>query len=140
MDDKGIMAVKASAACPLPSSPHLTTVSATSYGNVPDAANAGDWGEDAETRDVGGDIEGRYGALVGDGRSKSKASSEHPPSGLRMSWVDRRCCNPAHTCTNRVAVVVTLNHGDARMGIDNSRMLRDSLNELLEELYCTLRL
>jgi hypothetical protein len=64
--------------------------------------------------------------------SKSKASSKHPPSGLRVSWVDRRCSNPAHTCTNRVAVVVTLNHGDARMGIDNSRMLRDSLNELLE--------
>jgi hypothetical protein len=49
-----------------------------------------------------------------------------------MSWVDRRCCNPTHTCTNGVAVVVTLNHGDARMGIDNSRMLGESLNELLE--------
>jgi hypothetical protein len=63
---------------------------------------------------------------------KSKPSVEHPASSFWVRRIDRCCRHPAHTSSDGVAIVVTLNHGNPSMSIHHSRVVWKILYQSLK--------
>jgi hypothetical protein len=69
---------------------------------------------------------------------KSKPRVQHPAASLRMRRIDRCCRHPAHTGSDGVAIVMTLNHGNPSVSIHHSRVVWELLYQLLKQNHCAL--